>query len=348
MKVAILIPTMNRPDFIERTVGYYNSLNSPHPIYIGDASDPVVAAQTAKILERFRNVEVKYFHWQGLDAPRTVVGLAERVNDECQFCSISGDDDYFVPSSLTQCAKFLAENKDYRTVQGRAAAVELDRPGAYGEIKGLSQYWTENSLEQETSLGRVESIVKKYFVLQFSVHRTDEFIEDCRHYKEIKDYSLGELFHCILFAIRGKSKFLDCLFLIRSLHAGRFDVPEDIRSPDNFFNWSMRPHWSSDIKKCLDFLSLALHESGGMSLDQAKQIITKALVEKFQNKRGYLSRIKSILPVELTNPLRPLHNLTLKTNDMRLLRSKRSRFYEEFLHVSNSLSGWPQKTYDSD
>ena len=63
MKVAILIPTMNRPDFIERTVGYYNSLNSPHPIYIGDASDPGGAAQTAKILERFRNVEVKYFHF---------------------------------------------------------------------------------------------------------------------------------------------------------------------------------------------------------------------------------------------------------------------------------------------
>jgi hypothetical protein len=92
-----------------------------------------------------------------------------------------------------------------------------------------------------------------------------------------------------------------------------------------------------------------------MSLDQAKQIITKALVETFSVglfqsnvNMGYLSRIKSILPMELKSALRPLHNLTLKSNDMRLLRSKRSRFYEEFLHVSNSLSGWPQKIDDSD
>jgi hypothetical protein len=50
MKVAILITTMNRLEFIERAVGYYNSLGSPHTIYIGDASDPDTAAQTVSSL----------------------------------------------------------------------------------------------------------------------------------------------------------------------------------------------------------------------------------------------------------------------------------------------------------
>ena len=62
MKVAILIPTMNRPDFIERTVAYYDSLNSPHPIYIGDASDLDRSVKTIKLLKRFKNIEVNYFY----------------------------------------------------------------------------------------------------------------------------------------------------------------------------------------------------------------------------------------------------------------------------------------------
>ena len=37
-KVAILIPTKNRIDFVIRMIKYYVSINSPHPIFIADAS----------------------------------------------------------------------------------------------------------------------------------------------------------------------------------------------------------------------------------------------------------------------------------------------------------------------
>ena len=42
-KVSILIPTMNRSEFIVRLIDYYISVNSKHPIYIGDASDKSIA-----------------------------------------------------------------------------------------------------------------------------------------------------------------------------------------------------------------------------------------------------------------------------------------------------------------
>ena len=38
-KVAILIPTKNRSDFLIRQLKYYASVDSVHPIYIGDSSD---------------------------------------------------------------------------------------------------------------------------------------------------------------------------------------------------------------------------------------------------------------------------------------------------------------------
>ena len=342
MKIAILIPTMNRPEFIERVVAYYNSLNSPHPIYIGDASNPEVAVQTVNNLKQFRNVEVNYFHWQGVNTLRTIVKLAEEAGKECQFCAFSGDDDYFIPSSLTRCAGFLAGNKSYRTAQGRAAIFELDRAGAYGKIRSLSQYWGENSLEQETGLERVESFRKKYFVMQFSVHRTDEFLIDSELYKEIKDYSLSEAMHCFIFAIKGRSKFLDCLYMVRSNHDDR------VYTALGFVDWVMRPGWSSECNEVIDILSRTLQETDNLSLNQPRSVIRGAFKEMFEKhsfkshpinrNANFLSYLKHILPVDLKNTLRPLHNLSMGVKDMRLLRSKRSYFYEDFLPVERSLT----------
>ena len=38
-RVAILIPTKNRSEFLIRQLKYYASVDSVHPIYIGDSSD---------------------------------------------------------------------------------------------------------------------------------------------------------------------------------------------------------------------------------------------------------------------------------------------------------------------
>ena len=37
--LGIIVPTMNRPDFVIRQLNYYASLNSPHAIYYADSSN---------------------------------------------------------------------------------------------------------------------------------------------------------------------------------------------------------------------------------------------------------------------------------------------------------------------
>ena len=75
MKVAILIPTLNRPSFIQRMVLYYDSLKSPHPIYIGDASNSEISKNTLSFLKNIKHVEVKYFHWKEMEAEMTILKL---------------------------------------------------------------------------------------------------------------------------------------------------------------------------------------------------------------------------------------------------------------------------------
>ena len=62
MKVAILIPTLNRPSFIKRIVLYYDSIKNQHPIYIGDASNTEQSNKVSNFLKKVRNVKIKYFH----------------------------------------------------------------------------------------------------------------------------------------------------------------------------------------------------------------------------------------------------------------------------------------------
>ena len=154
MKVAILIPTINRPEFVKRTVSYYDSLKSKHPIYIGDASGTEISKNTRSFLEGINNVSVKYFHWEGLSVCQTLGKLAEEAAAESDYCAFHGDDDYFIPSSLTECARFLSKNPDYRTAQGRAALVSMDSPEPVCGINGIKQYWGENSIESSSRYER--------------------------------------------------------------------------------------------------------------------------------------------------------------------------------------------------
>jgi glycosyltransferase domain-containing protein len=340
MEVALLVPTLNRPDFIERVVGYYSYLKSPHPIYIGDASDSEGSAKVTAILKKYGDLKLRYFHWPGLGASRTVVRLAESAKAECDFCVSNCDDDYFVPSALSLCAKFLTENKGYRTAQGRSAIFTLDRPGAYGRIQSLGQYWGVNELEQETGLERLENFAENYYVSQFSLHRIEEFLSTTEDFLEIQDTTHGEIFQSHAFAILGKSKFLDCLYLVRNDH--------DDRAYKNrtFINWIMQKCWFSDFEKCHNALSLILQESSDLSLSQSRKIIFDILETRFENhsykflranrSSGFLSSLRQLLPIRLKKILRQLSSLTMEPSDMRLLGSKRSDFYKDWLPVQRS------------
>ena len=163
MKVAILIPTINRPEFVKRTVWYYDSLKSNHPIYIGDASGAEISRKTLSFLKGINNVCVKYFHWAGLGIAQTIVKLANEASAESDYCAFHGDDDYFIPSSLTECAEFLSNNPDYRTAQGRAALVSMDKTEVVCGISTISQYWGENSIESSSRYERLCYFKKNYY-----------------------------------------------------------------------------------------------------------------------------------------------------------------------------------------
>ncbi|MDP7197393.1 MAG: TIGR00180 family glycosyltransferase, partial [SAR202 cluster bacterium] len=343
-----------RPSFIQRTVLYYDSLKSPHPIYIGDASNTEISENTLSFLKKVKNVEVKYFHWEGLNASQTHFQLIKEITAECEYCAYHGDDDYLVPSSLTKCAEFLSENPNYKTAQGHAALVVMDSPEPVGNIKWIDEYWGKNSLEESSRIERLLSFNNNYFGMMFSVHRVSEFIADSNDFLTIIDRNISELSHNYTFAINGKSKFIDCLYLIRTRH------PDLLISSSgyDFFESITRKNWFHDYNKMVDSLSRLVSDDKKLSFTEAKKIISEMMKERFKksflaqmkinkkdDKQSFYVKSKNVIHGCLTHilldkiGLRPIREFFGTKNNMQLWTAKHSRFHSDFLPVENSLTG---------
>lgn len=332
---------MNRFEYIARVIAYYDSLKSEHPIYIGDASSIEQSSRIVNLLKKYKNISIKYYHWENLCISKTISKLAEMAESECEFCAFHGDDDYLIPSSLSKCAEFLFNNSDYRTAQGRGAEFILDRKGARGKINAIGQYWGVNNLEQESSLKRFYFFSDNYFVQQFSTHRTKEFIADSVNYSKVTDNNFSELVHCFTFAIMGKSKYLDCLYLVRNLHDTRYGI--------DFVTWITQPNWYVDYNKTVDVLSDLLTESDNISNVMARNIVSEMLgkqilsyLSKISDNKSIRQRLRSnvvsFIPPTFRFFILVTINYFRSGEDLRLLMYNKSQFQTDFSPIYTSVS----------
>ena len=339
-KVAILVPTKGRPEFIKRMLTYYESLESSHPIYIGDASSATTSAEMLGVIEKLK-ITVKYFHWEGVGPNQTIYKLAQNaLADNVKYCAFHGDDDFFVPASLNLTAEFLHANTNYKNCQGRGALFTLEQPGPKGRLASIDDYWGVNELESGSALERLKYFDDHYYVLQFSTHRTAEFVEVSEDYAALKNDSVGELLHCYSFALSGRSKFLDCLYLFRQSHAAAQHPP--------MWDWLLKPEWGTDIQKMIQFLSARLANIDHLPYPQAEDEIKKTLKKILQNSAQKQNKIKSMsawnnLVLQLRAKVPKwaktgIRQVRSSPKDLRIISSKKSLWYTDFIPVLNSLS----------
>jgi len=305
-KVAILVPTMNRIDFVIRLIHYYVSIDAKHPIFIGDASSE---SSEELVLKAAQNkLEVFYYHWEKLNDRKTMVELAKKAHlvNITDYCVFSGDDDFFIEKSLSQCAEFLDENIEFATSQGRAFRFKLNKDGPYGQLLIIDVYWDVKELNGVTALERLNEITSDYWVPNFSVHRIEEFIEDIGNgIDTIIDRDFGEYSNSLTMAMRGKSKFIDCLYLARNVHSS-IDHPTRAE-------WMKSENWKLSYIELVKSVSKVLSQNDNLSKEESNLnaemavdiltkpqfnrdnsilvLIRKTIKDRFIDKRGFISRL---------------------------------------------------------
>jgi glycosyltransferase domain-containing protein len=342
--IAIIIPTLNRPDFIIRQLQYYNETAKDITVYIGDGSTLESRTKVAKIINIFKNLQVVHLDCSGLNDRNTIFKLITTVKEP--YCAYVGDDDYLIPSSLKLLAAFLDEHPDYRTAQGRGILFSTMNDNVYGDLVYCDNYWGVPESENQLPRDRLKEFGENYFVPLFSLHRTEEFIEDWVPFVDLSDRSFGELAPNFLTIVRGKSKFIDCLYLIRQNHKSRYHLPSGM-------DWLATPDWYPSYKVFENAITLAIVEIEGIHELVARQSVKEVMHSYFANHlakhhikktdyfKNFLNLFKDYLPTPITDPSKYLlsrYSPDRKLTQHSLLR-KSSPYHQVFISILRSVSG---------
>jgi len=343
--LTLIIPTMNRSDFLIRSLRYYADTNYKYQLCIGDSSDSFHVDRAKKVIEELRDtLNITYLEYPGACIADCIQRLNNQVNTP--YTTFIADDDFLVPKSLEMCIKFLEENSDYSAVHGKAAVFSLQSSkGAYGEFRNVGEY-RQRAIEGETASERLLDHLASYSVMLFSVHRTQTWKKLFRDIRVDYDRAfMEELLPCSLSVVYGKVKQLDLLYLIRQGHDQRAFHADS-------YDWVTGPNWYPSYQIYSDVVTKEIMEQDGKSIEEVRRTAKKAfwlylnndLNNIFQRKyeMSRMERIKKCvkkIPI-LVSFFRMLHSIKLFSGEMSLtaLMSKKSPYHEDFMPIFEVVS----------
>lgn len=220
--ITVIIPTINRHEYLKRTINIYKKNNVKFKVIVVDS--------TAKPLDLsfFKDAPfVKYFHKPEIKSGREAQKFALN-NTFTKYCIYHGDDDFLLQFDLKFLEDFLNNNDDYSAAAGQMYSFKLKNDQPKGELLSLNHYPTIN-LEETTPIQRLKKISRKYTVIFFYVTHTKYLKESMEignptSLQEFKD----EIFHVFYLSMVGKIKIMQFNYLLRQTHSNHFTMEKSL------------------------------------------------------------------------------------------------------------------------
>lgn len=298
--ISILIPTLNRSDFLIRALHYYSEVGFKGYICIGDSSNAQHAEKTKRAIQALGNrIKIVYRYYpkppyihEGM-VMKELIGLAPTP-----YVVYAGDDDFVVPNGLERCITFLKNHPEYSTAHGIRVSIRLKSSGAFGDLAS-AHYVTQCTLESDKALERWIQYMRCSISNQYFVHRIETWRRMYRDVTSIPIRYFGpELLPCSISSILGKAKELDCLSIVFQ--------GNDKRALDSIYFLITHPNWPQSAKILRDCIVDALVQQDNIDLKIAQEIFDRELWRsifsilqwQYRNKYGELTScdvIKEIL-----------------------------------------------------
>jgi glycosyltransferase domain-containing protein len=275
--VAVLIPTMNRPDFLLRQLRFYEMMHSPHPVYLSDSSNPENAEKIKNGIKEIKNFEIVY-QWAepGKDYAYQLMPLIKE-----KYSVRVGDEDMLIPATISACADFLEKHPDYGTCAGKQINIRF-RPEDHNKPYGIIAYPTtpiNNSLEDDDMLIRIKNFQPDTGFICFAVTRveTEKSIRDITKNFSLTEDMMEFLLNSMLI-ISGKFKVLDALSYIMQV--------SDLRTFDHTTSENFEltgVHWKICRDKYTDFIQKKWKKSRDESSIIAKTLYISGIANMYSS-----------------------------------------------------------------
>ena len=270
-KLAVIVPTRNRSAYVRRLLSYYAGYDFKCPILVGDSSEGQERQRTARMVQFFsRTLEVSHQIFPlNSGIYETSYRLAEAASTP--YVAMLGDDDFLVPRGLEEAVNFLEGHPEYSVAHGMAGLIKLSSPGPYGAVEWVAPY-PRYSIEQTQAGRRLAEHMIRHQSIAFSVQRREAFLTSFREAIALGlDLEFSELLTGFLNAIWGKTKQLDCLYMMRQTH-------EQMTSARGrgAFGWITGSTASIQYERFRDSLARELRCREKISLEQARETVKRA------------------------------------------------------------------------
>ena len=304
--VTLVIPTYKRYPHLLRLLKFIFSYKTKIKILILDATpDEPINDELIKLITKSQ------VRWEKYDEEIT---YWDRVADgsnliDTDYAVICADDDFVIPTAISQCASFLKENSKYSSANGLYFAhPNLETYSKYNfAISRL--YQGKNSAEEDTALERINA----YFSGQvssprlYSVYRLETFkLIWSETIKYVSDWGVAEIFPCALSYILGKSKSLPIFYSSRELNASAW------------FDDSLYKKWFSkeNIEKCIVGLSGHLSRVDNFNNQESRNFLNKNFSIYLKNYENKIELLRDKSSNSLITKIRHKINFRYRKNVM--------------------------------
>ena len=270
MDLTILVPTKNRHFHLKRLLNYYRDFQFNGFIIIFDSSDLAIFKKNKNLVKKLNNKKITIIKYNAL--PFQCFKNYQNLI-KTNFVCYSGDDDFFIVTGLEKSVIELNNNNNIIGINGISYVMKLIGSD-YNIISSISIYKNFYSMKN-SSIGRINDMMKTYGVPLFSVFKTEKFkkmlnivpsknkIKLCPS-RSIKD-ELLESFHLAFLGKINNKKFP---FLIRTVSDLKKGYKHELEE--------------KGIEKSYDFLMTSILKK---IKDQQKALKTKKNFKNFFSNR---------------------------------------------------------------
>ena len=365
-KITLIVPTINRSDFVIRLLRYYDSLNFKHFIMIGDSSNHEEFDKTNHVVSEINGrLNVEHFHYPDLTNYAVTYKLIQNVSTP--YSAFMPDDDFLVPDSIEKLIVFMDKHSDYSCAWGKTILFAIQEHGAYGLIRSLgpNNQATNFSIEENSAKERLFAHINNYSSVFIGVCRTKMFEKALRHSMEMNStgnmsdktwwtaQQFGEILTSYSLVLQGKIKSFDCLYWVRQFHDQRY-VFNDI------FDWLTSKNWLTCYNMAALQIKEDIIENDGIDEESASNIVEQVFLDFLSksinrghnryygdNRDGIFRRIKNIAKQvpSLRSANNVLRSVFYSSKDLSLpvLLNKRSPYHDDFMPVYQVVTAPPRK-----
>lgn len=286
-KLTILIFSYNRQEYLTRTIKYWLNYNVNLVILDGSKvklNDPCLSSKKIKYIHNINGLYDRFLSSQELI--------------DTEFMMLGSDDEFYLPSAVSSCIKFLMEEPTYYSCGGRALAFGHDGKKYYGfepypKLKDLC-------LDSNDFIERIFKHFSVYVPAHvYSVMRTSNWNIICSNIfkKKYNFDSSEELQIEFLVMVSGKSKIIPQLMWMRNR-----EVPS-VNEKNPQFRLSIIKEWWFDknyVNEKIDFLNTMKKACDKILNNKSLEITPEKISMLFEL---YISK-----PVFKKNPLKRIVN----------------------------------------